>query len=58
MVFSPKETMIENAVLPDEVYEGSDHGNVMIEGKEVREDVEKSNGRALGKKEEEAPTIL
>lgn len=50
--------MIERAILPDEVYEGVDHGSVMIEGKAVEDDVEKSSGQASWKKEEDELRVV
>jgi len=58
MVFSPKETMIERAILPDEVYEGIGHGRVTIEGKAFEDDVEKSSGQASWKKEEDELRVV
>ena len=52
MAFSPRETMIERAILPDEVYEGPGHENITIEGKAFGEDVEKSSGQGSWKEED------
>ena len=52
MVFPPKETMIERAILPDEVYEGMGEENIMIEGKAFGDDVERSSGQDSWKKTE------
>lgn len=48
MVFSPRETMIERAILPDEVYEGVIEGEVLA-GKNI----EKSSGSGGSLKKDE-----
>lgn len=60
MIFPPRESMIDRAILPDEVYDG-ELASVTIEGKALdggREDVEKSSGRRPWGKEESELRVL